>query len=371
MTVPAPPRPAEGRPARGVTAEPFGTLPGGRAVEAFRLAAGGAEAVVLSYGAALQALRLPDRDGATADVALGYDGLDGYLDNGPYLGVVVGRVANRVRGGRAVLDGREVQLDRNHGRHHIHGGAPGLGAVIWDGGADGGGVTLRYHSPDGEGGYPGALDVTTRYALEEDGGGVALSVDFEAVTDAPTFVNLAHHAYLDLAATGDRPAGSADVLGHRAAVPAPLYLSADGDGLTTGEVVRVDGTPLDLRGGAPLAERVGADDGQVRLADGVDHDLVLGTEPGADGLRDAGSVEAPSTGRRVDVRTTEPVLHLYAGGHLDGTRGKGGVAYGRYGGLCLETQRPSGAPSHPHLASVVLRPGETYRARTVYRFSTR
>jgi aldose 1-epimerase len=351
---------------RGVARETFGHTPDGREVERFTLAAGGAvEARVLTYGGILQSLLAPDRDGQRQDVVLGFDDLAGYLGDRAFHGALVGRYANRIRGGRFVLDGTEHRLALNDGANHLHGGPGGFHRVVWAAepfeGEGAVGVVLRHHSHDGEEGYPGALDVHVTYTLTADD---TLSVDFHAVAERATPVNPTHHAYFDLSGEG-----SGDILGHRLQVNGTRYLPVDATLIPRGTLESVAGTPFDFRTAAPIGARIGEDHEQLRIGGGYDHCFALDARAGVPVL--AARVSEPGSGRVLEVFTTEPGVQLYTtNADASAERGKGGRRYGRHSGFCLETQHFPDSPNQPGFPSTILRPGETFRSRTVFRFTT-
>jgi aldose 1-epimerase len=343
-----------------IAAEPWGIAPDGQPVERWTLRhEAGPVAVVATWGATLVSLRIP-APGGPRDIVLGFDALAPYLGGHPYIGAAVGRWANRIADGRFMLDGTSHTLARNAAGHHLHGGERGLSRAVWhaSGGenADGPWLQLSIVSPDGEDGFPGTLRVSLRYGLRAD----ALRLDWSASTDRATPVNLTHHAYFNLA-------GGGDVLGHRLRVHADRFLPVDAGLIPTGELRAVDGTPMDLREGAAIGERVGADDAQVRIAGGFDHCWVLADAPGA--LRSAAELVAPGGAPSLRVATTEPGLQVYTGNGLDGTqRGRDGAAWPRFGAVCLEAQRFPDSPNRPDFPDTILRPGEIYRQTTVYAF---
>ncbi|MET0397298.1 MAG: aldose epimerase family protein [Longimicrobiaceae bacterium] len=352
---------AEGR--TEVERVPFGRLPTGESVDAWVLrGAGGVEARVVGYGGAIVALRVPDREGRAADVVLGYDDVRGYVDGRAYLGALIGRYANRIRGGRFRLDGREYALPVNDGPNHLHGGPGGFHRALWRveplDTAEGIGVALAHDSPDGDQGYPGAVRARVAYLLTARG---ELVVDYHAASDRPTPVGLTQHSYFNL--TGD-PAR--DVLGHRLRLEADAFTPVDDTLIPTGETAPVAGTAFDFREPTAIGARIGADHPQLARAGGYDHNFVL---RGA-GLRLAAWVHEPGSGRVLEVHTTEPGIQFYSGNFLDCTdRGKGGVRYGRRCGFCLEPQHFPDSPNQPAFPSAILRPGEVYSSRTVYRFA--
>ncbi len=338
----------------------------GMRVELFTLTNdAGMTVAITNYGGIVVSLRVPDRRGRMDDVVLGHDTLDGYLrDNRPYFGAVVGRCANRIARGELVVDGVLHPLARNDGENHLHGGVRGLDKVVWEAtsrqSADRAGVTLTYLSPDGEEGYPGNLAVSVTYAL---GDANDLLMEAEATTDRPTVCNLAHHDYFNL----DRPVRR-DVLGHLLQIDADSFTPVGPGLIPTGELRSVAGTPLDFRVPTAIGARIDAADEQLGLAGGYDHNWVLNRHD-VDLVR-AARLVGPESGRVLEVLTTEPGLQLYSGNFLDGSVvGKRGEAYGRRAGLCLETQHFPDSPHHAGFPSTVLRPGQAYRSRTIYRFA--
>jgi aldose 1-epimerase len=330
----------------------------------------GLELDVTTYGGIVTRLLAPDRNGQLADVVLGHDTLEPYLAGTPYFGAIVGRYGNRIAGGRFALDGMEYTLAVNDGMHHLHGGERGFDKVVWDAepcskGVAGGSeaeVVLTFVSPDGDEGYPGALSVRVTYALTSD---AALLIDYEARTDAPTVVNLTHHGYWNLAGHG-----TGDVLEHELSIAASRFTPVDETLIPTGELRPVESTPLDFRSPAAVGTRIDADDEQLRFGGGYDHNFVLDGWKGDGALSPAAVLRDPASGRTMEVLTTEPGLQFFSG-NLPGWRavGKGGAVYGHRTGLCLETQHFPDSPNQTEFPSTVLRPGQTYRSTTVYRFS--
>lgn len=369
--MPTAPRSADA--ARGVARDSFGTAPDGHAVEALTLTnARGTTARLLTYGGVLQSLRVRDRHGAIDDVTLGYDTLDGYLADRAYFGALIGRYGNRIARGRFTLDGRTYALATNDGRNHLHGGTRGFNAVHWHAdpfvGDAGVGVILRYDSPDGEEDYPGRLGVHVTCTLGDDD---ALTFDYHATTDAPTHVNLTQHSYWNLAGAGRGASAGAGqaILGHELTIAASRFLPVDESLIPTGELRPVAGTPFDFTTPHAVGARLGADDEQLRFGNGgYDHTFVLDDVPGAVGPRFAARLHDPSSGRTMEIHTTEPGLQFYSGNVLDGVVGKAGRAYHRHDGLALETQHFPDSPNQPSFPTTVLRPGETYASRTEYRF---
>lgn len=352
---------------RGVNAavrkQSFGKTKSGEAVELYTLESGrGVTAKVMTYGALLTELHVPDRQGRAADVVLGFDTLESYLAGHPFFGATVGRYANRIARGEFTLDGKTYTLAKNNGPNHLHGGLLGFDKKVWRAEEFPGqaAVRFRYRSPDGEEGYPGTLDAEVTYTLTADN---ALRLDYRAITDRPTIVNLTNHSYFNLAGHA-----SGDVLGHELMLAADRYTPVEGTLIPTGEIRPVEGTPLDFRKPTAIRARI------VQLADvpggGYDHNFVL--NGGGRSLALGARVVEPRSGRLMEMLTTQPGVQLYTANFLDGkTKGKGGAAYGKHAGFCLETQHYPDSPHHPGFPTVVLRPGETYLQTTVYRFPGR
>ena len=341
-----------------VRRELFGALPDGRKVERFLLRSGGVEVAVLTYGAVLQSVRVPDSSGGSTEITLGYDDLDGYLGDSTYVGAVVGRYANRIAEGRFTLDGVEHVLPRNNGDACLHGGPAGFHTRIWADREVPGGVELSLTSPDGDSGFPGTLTATATYVLDEAG----LSVSYAATADAPTVVNLTNHAYWNLD-------GAGTVEDHVLELPASRFVAVDAGLIPTG-TAPVEGTPMDFREPRRIGDRLRAADEQLRHARGYDYAWVLDDADDA-GLRLMARVRGPRSGRVLEVHTDQPSVQFYSGNFLDGgVAGRGGRAYRQGDGLCLETQHLPDSPNQPDFPSTVLRPGERYETRTLFRFGT-
>ena len=339
----------------------FGTTPDGTAIELFTLTnRRGIEMRAMTYGAILVSLKVPDRAGTLDDVVLGYDtAMDYVRNNSPHFGAVVGRYANRIAKARFTLDGQTFTLATNNGPNHLHGGLKGFDSVVWRGEASPNGVVFTYVSADGEEGYPGRLQVRVTYTLTDRD---ELAVDYQATTDKPTIINLSQHTYFNLAGQAAR-----DVLDHRVQVDADRYTPVDATLIPTGELAPVAGTPFDFRQPATIGARIDATHPQIVSGRGYDHNFVLNGTSGE--LRHAARVVEPSTGRTVDVATTEPGVQFYTGNFLDGSiTGKQGRVYRKRFGFCLETQHFPDAPNQPAFPSTVLRPGETFASRTVFTF---
>jgi aldose 1-epimerase len=344
-----------------VSKAPYGKMPDGRPVDLFTLTnAKGMYVKLINYGATTIAVGVPDRAGKVTDVTLGYDTLDGWLSNTSYFGGTVGRYANRIAKGRFTLDGQTYTLTTNNGPNHLHGGLVGFDKVLWNAEPietpQAVGVKLTYLSKDGEQGYPGNLKATATYTLNNDN---EFKAEFSATTDKPTIVNLAHHTYWNL----HGPAAG-DTLGHELMIPADRFTPVDAGLIPTGELKPVAGTPMDFT--KPTA--VGAHIAQVE--GGYDHNFALREQSGK--LTLAVQVYEPTTGRVLEIFSDQPGLQFYSGNFLDGTiKGKGGVAYQKYFGFCLETQHYPDSPNQPAFPPVVLRPGQTYRHVMIHKFSTR
>jgi aldose 1-epimerase len=346
----------------------FGALADGTRIEAVELTnRHGVSARIMTLGATLQALSVPDANGASADVVLGYDEPQQYLDQPQYFGASVGRYANRIAHGRFTLDGKDFELPVNDGPNHLHGGPRGFDKVVWTLGKAESGSPARavftYVSPDGEQGYPGRLEVTAIYSLSDDN---ELAIEYRAVTDAPTIVNVTNHSYFNLAgATGDE-----SILDHLLTLFADRFTPVDATLIPTGERRAVAGTPFDFR----EAKRIGSDirDGeseQLRFGRGYDHNFIVNGEAGE--LRPAARLVDPGSGRVMELLVTAPGVQFYSGNFLDGTTvGKGGRIYRQGDALCLEPQVFPDAPNHADFPSARLDPGDTYVNRMVLRFST-
>lgn len=349
------------RTAAGITAS-------GDAIEAITLSnENGISARILTYGATLQTLSAPDRDGNMADIVLGYDDAADYERHPNYFGVTVGRYANRIAAGKFELDGRSYQLPQNDGANSLHGGGHGFDKAVWQVVAVESGpaarVVLAHTSPHGEAGYPGKLQVTVTYALDEAG---SLTILFEAATDRSTIVNLTNHAIFNLAGEG-APGGALD---HMLTIPAKAYTPVDGALIPTGELRPVEGTVFDFR--EPRLISAGIRDGtdeQIRIGRGYDHNFAL--DKGMTARPElAARLEHPASGRVLEVLTTEPGVQFYAGNFLDGTlAGKSGHLYRMGDGIALEPQKFPDAPNHPGFASARIDPGKPYRHEMVYRVS--
>lgn len=354
-------------PSPGAHRAVFGHLSDGAPVEAITLVGRkGMSATILSYGATLQSLIVPDRDGVLADVTLGHATLAGYLGQPQYLGSSVGRVANRIAGGRFVLDGEEYAVPCNNGPNALHGGPGGFDKALWDvlavRSVPEPMVRFKHISPDGDQGFPGELTVTATYTLSDAG---ALTIDYAATTDRATIVNLTNHAYWNLAGEGSE-AGAMD---HVLMIPAAYFLPTDASAIPTGELCPVEGTPFDFREPAAIGARVSdTAHEQIRIGSGYDHNWVVARER-SDTPRLVAQLSHPASGRTLDVLSTEPGVQFYSGNFLDGSStGKSGKCYRTGDGIALEPQMFPDTPNRPEFGSIRLEPGEAYHHRIVFSF---
>jgi len=344
----------------------FGKTPGGQPVDLFVLTnKNGAEVSITNYGGAVVSIKLPDRSGKFADVVLGYDTIDGYVNDKGYFGALVGRYGNRIAHAQFVLDGKTYTLAKNNGENSLHGGVKGFNKAVWTAKTlskkDGQSLELSYLSQDGEEGFPGNLKVTVIYTLTDSN---ALKIEYSATTDKKTVVNLTNHSYFNLAGQGN-----GDILGHLLTIEADKFTPVDSGLIPTGELRDVAGTPFDFRKPTAVGARIDQDDEQLKLGGGYDHNFVLRRSAGS-GESLAARVVEPTSGRVLEVWTTEPGVQFYTGNFLDGkTAGKGGVTYPKRSALCLETQHFPDSPNQPKFPSVVLNPGERYHTITTYKFS--
>jgi aldose 1-epimerase len=347
-----------------VTGAPFGTTSAAEAVDVFTLTNGhGLELRALTYGGTIVSLSVPDRKGDLGDVVLGHDSLEEYVGDSCYFGAIIGRYANRIAGARFTVDGKPYRLTANDDANHLHGGRRGFDRVLWRAAPfrsdDATGLAWSYTSRDGEEGYPGNLEVRVRYSLTERN---ALVVDYLATTDQVTPVNLTQHSCFNL--TGS---GTGDILRHLLWINADRITPVDEKLIPTGELASVAGGPFDFRALTPVGARIATQDEQLRRGRGYDHNFVLNQEEA--GLTHATQLVDPTSGRTLDVYTTEPGLQFYTGNFIDGRiPGKAGRVYGPRSGLCLETQHYPDSPNQPAFPSTLLRPGEEYRSRTVFAF---
>ncbi|HEY0321773.1 MAG TPA: aldose epimerase family protein [Pyrinomonadaceae bacterium] len=348
--------------------EPFGKMPDGTAVTLYTLTnQSGIEARIMTYGGIVVSLKVPDRNGKLNDVVLGYDNLDGYIkNNSPYFGALIGRYGNRIAKGRFTLDGVEYKLAQNNGENHLHGGIRGFDKVVWQASTvkRGGGAALKltYLSKDGEEGYPGNLSVAVIYTLTNQN---ELKIEYSATTDKATVLNLTNHSYFNLAG-----AGASDILSHEVMINADRFTPVDKGLIPTGALAVVKGTPMDFTIPTTIGSRIGQNYEQLIFGGGYDHNWVLNKNRKS--LRLAARVYERTTGRVMEVYTTEPGMQFYTGNFLDGTiTGKGGKVYEKRYGFCMETQHFPDSPNKRNFPSTLLRPGQKYSQTTVYKFSAK
>ena len=341
---------------------PFGALPDGQRVDLITLQNGRLSCEILTYGGALRSLVVPDRDGRATDVLLGLPTLEDYRTQDKFLGALIGRYANRIGGSHFRLNGKEYSLRANDGKNHLHGGPVGFDKQVWtvtEGGADF--VTLTLHSPDGQEGYPGDLDVEVTYRLTED----SIELDYRAKTSQDTLCNLTNHAYFNLSGHQSGPVTNQGIQ-----IYAQSYTPTDAGSIPTGEIAPVAGTPMDLRLGQAIGAQVDEDFPQLTMAGGYDHNYVVDGPAGV--LRPAARAWSPDTGITMEVLTTQPGIQFYSGNYLDGCpAGKGGAPYAKRWAFCLETQTFPDAPNKPQFPSALLAKGEEYHHTTVYCFGRR
>jgi aldose 1-epimerase len=343
----------------------FGKTPDGTPVEIYTLRnSSGMEATIMTYGGIVTSLKVPDRNGKFGDVVLGYDNLGGYLTNSPYFGALIGRYGNRIAKGKFTLDGQTYTLATNNVPNHLHGGLKGFDKVVWTAKPVetfyGPGLELTYLSKDGEEGYPGNLSVTAIYTVTEKN---ELLLQYTATTDKDTVCNLTHHSYFNLR-------GSGDILDHVVQINADKFTPVDSTLIPTGELKLVAETPFDFREPVAIGARIGDDNEQLKFGTGYDHNWVLNKQPGEVSL--AARVYEPTTGRVMEVFTSEPGLQFYTGNFLDGTiTGKRGQTYKFRDAFCMEAQHFPDSPNHPDFPTTELKPGETYKNTIAYKFYVR
>jgi aldose 1-epimerase len=347
-------------------AQSYGATPDGMAVELYRLGdEAGLRAHIITYGGTLVRLEVPDRNGVSANVVLSLASLGAYIGQESYLCALIGRFANRIGGASFALGGVDYRVSNNDGGNCLHGGRVGFNKAVWRvvGCAEEPEprLTLRHESPDGDQSFPGALAVEVTYSISA---GNTLRIDYRAQTDRPTVLNLTNHAYFNLAG-----AGNGDILDHEMTIAADRFTPTDAQQIPTGEMRPVAGTAFDFRESRPIGARIGEPDHQLQIARGYDHNFVL-ARAARDAPHFAARAYAPSSGRILELRTTQPGVQFYTGNHLDGTlRAAGGNAYGPRAGFCLETQHFPDSPNQPDFPSTLLRPGEAFASTTEYRFA--
>ena len=344
----------------------FGKLEDGTTIDIYTLKnRKGLQVEITTYGGAVVTIKTPDRRGRMADIVLGYADASGYVSDVSYFGALIGRYANRIARGRFTLNGVEYQLPQNNGVNHLHGGVRGFHKVVWQPlelpRHDGVALQLTYLSKDNEEGYPGNLAVTATYVLSDAN---ELRIEYSATTDKETVVNFTHHSYFNLAG-----AGTGNVLQHKLKINADRFTPVDQTLIPTGELKAVKGTPFDFGRETAIGSRINQPDGQLVFGKGYDHNFVLNKQ--GQELSLAATVYEPSSGRALEMWTTEPGVQLYSGNFLDKVRGKEGKLYNRNDGFCLEAQHFPDSPNHPAFPSTVLKPGQRYTQTTVYKFMVR
>ena len=349
-----------------ITKQSFGKTSDGQNVDIYTLTnRRGAEVKITNYGGIITSLKVPDRKGKRDDIVLGFDNLDAYLKGSPYFGAIIGRYANRIAKGRFTLNGHQYTLAVNNGENHLHGGIKGFDKVVWTARPlkvpNGAALRLTYLSKDAEEGYPGNLSVRVIYTLTNAN---ELKIEYWATTDKDTVINLTSHSYFNLAGQG-----IGDILNHQLLINARRFTATDAGSIPTGELKSVKGTPFDFTSAFRIGERINDDDQQLKFAKGYDHNFVLNGRMGT--LRQAAVVYEPTSGRSMEIWTTEPGIQFYTGNFLDGTlTGKDGKVYQQRYGFCLETQHFPDSPNHPSFPTAVLRRGQQYHTITIHRFKT-
>lgn len=349
-----------------VTKRSFGKTSAGENIDLYLLRnAHGVETTITNYGGIVVSLKVPDRAKKFDDVVLGFSDLEPYTKQGPYFGALIGRYGNRIARGRFKLNGVEYKLAVNNGENHLHGGIKGFDKVVWTGREmntkAGPAVVLTYLSKDGEEGYPGNLRVRVVYTLTNKD---ELKIDYSATTDKDTVINLTHHSYFNL-----RGEGNGDILEHLVKINADRFVPIDAGSIPLGELSKVAGTPFDFLKSTAIGARINDDNEQLKNGSGYDHTFVINGRPGT--LRLAATAYEPSTGRTMEVWTTEPGMQFYTGNFLDGLTGKSGKPYPRRSGFCFETQHYPDSPNQPSFPTTTLRRGRTYTSTTIYRFNAR
>lgn len=347
--------------------QPFGKTADGKTVDKFTMTNGkSSEMSVITYGGTVVSLKMPDKDGEYGDVVLGFDSLADYERQTSFIGSLIGRYGNRIANGKFSLDGKEFTLAKNNGENHLHGGVKGFDRVVWSAtpfiDAAGAHLSLTYQSKDGEEGYPGNLNVTVVYSLTVKN---ELKIVYSATTDKATVVNLTHHSYFNLAG-----AGESTILDHELVLAASRFTPTNPGSIPIGELRSVVGTQFDFRTPQRIGNRINDDVEQLKFGQGYDHNWVLDKKDNSLAL--AATVFEPTSGRVMEVHTTEPGIQFYSGNFLDGAiKGKSGQSYPRRSGFCLEAQHFPDSPNQPKFPSTVLRPGRKYSQTTIYKFSVR
>ena len=338
--------------------ERWGEVDNGREVSLFTLTgSNGFQVKITNYGGIITSILAPDRNQVPGEVTLGYDDFESYAGGTPYFGCIIGRCCNRIGKAEFTLNGKNYKLATNDGNNHLHGGMKGFDKALWNVSVEEDSLVLEHLSPDGDEGYPGNLQATVTYSIEE---GTGLKIEYRAVTDADTPVNLTNHSYFNLA-------GSGNVLEHKLEIPAAQITFADAESIPNGDICQVEGTPMDFRTATAIGERINDDYDLLQFARGYDCNWIIDKEMGAYGL--AGIFMDPNSGRVIEILTTQPGLLFYSGNYLDATvPSRDGGKLERHSGVCLETHHYPNSPNVPSFPSVILKPGELYESVTLYRF---
>ncbi|WP_229793801.1 aldose epimerase family protein [Salinimicrobium marinum] len=347
--------------------EHYGTTPKGEAVDQYTMEnENGLEVKIITFGGRITSLKAPDKNGDLKDIVLGFDSLSEYINENPYFGAIIGRFGNRIAGGKFSLDGRQYELARNNGENHLHGGKKGFDNVVWiaeENGHSQNSLKLSYLSKHMEEGYPGNLEVSVTYTLQQDN---ILEVNYEATTDQQTIINLTQHSYFNLSGNF-----SEEILDHEVQINADEFLPVNESLIPTGDFKKVDGSAFDFRKPKKVGLEIEAEDEQLKLAKGYDHCWIINNSQ--DGVRFAASAHDPNSGRLLEVYTTELGMQFYTGNSLDGSLSqKGGEGnFGKRSGFCFETQHFPDSPSQEKFPSVVLKPGEVFSSKTFFKFSVK
>ena len=349
----------------GIKRSVFGKMPDGQQVDLYTLTnANGMQVGITNYGGRIVSILVPDRHGNMADVVLGFDNLQGYLDTHTYFGALIGRYANRIGGAQFTLDGTVYKLPVNNGPNSLHGGVKGFDQKVWTAReiqGDEPTLELTYLSKDGEEGYPGNMHVKVVYTLTKDN---AIKIDYSATTDKDTVINLTNHSYFNLAGEGN-----GNILKQVLMINSNEITPVNANQIPTGEIMNVAGTPFDFRKPTPIGERINEDNQQLKNGKGYDINYILDRK--GPGLELAARAYDPDSGRELEVYTTEPGIQFYSGNFLNGSvHGKGGTAYEMRSAFCLETQHYPDSPNHPNFPTTELKPGQTFHQVTVFKFTT-
>jgi aldose 1-epimerase len=349
----------------GIKRSVFGKMPDGQEVNLYTLTnSDGMQVAITNYGGRIVSIMAPDRNGKMADVVLGFDNLQGYLDTHTYFGALIGRYANRIGGAKFTLDGKVYHLPVNNGPNSLHGGIKGFDQKVWTAKeipGDEPALELTYFSKDGEEGYPGNLHAKVVYTLTKDN---SVKIDYSATTDKDTVINMTNHSYFNLAGEGN-----GNILKQVLYINSDEITPVDATQIPTGKIMKVDGTPFDFRKPTAIGARINEDNQQLKNGKGYDINYILNRK--GPGLELAARAYDPESGRELEVYTTEPGIQLYSGNFLDGSvHGKGGVAYDMRSAFCLETQHYPDSPNHPSFPTTELKPGQTFHQVTVFKFTT-